>query len=74
LSASLIYKGVIVLLIVLIFLSLTGALVFLVQDKGKTKRTVTSLTVRVVLSMLLIILLVVGVATGLIEPHGFPPK
>lgn len=73
-SASLIYKGVIVLLIVLIFLSLTGALVFLVQDKGKTKRTVTSLTVRVVLSMLLIILLVVGVATGLIEPHGFPPK
>ena len=73
-TASLIYKGVIILVIVLIFASLAGALVFLVQDKGKTKRTVTSLTVRVALSMLLIILLVVGVATGLIEPHGFPSR
>lgn len=73
-TATLLYKGVIVLVIVLIFISLTGALVFLVQDKGKTRRTVTSLTVRVALSLLLIILLVAGVATGLLEPHGFPPR
>lgn len=74
LTASLVYKTVLVLLILLIFASLASALLFLVQDKGKTKRTVNSLTVRVALSILLVIMLVVGVATGLLQPHGFPHR
>lgn len=61
-------------LLVLIFLSLTLGLVFLVQDKGTTQRTVKSLTVRIVLSLLLFAMLIVGFATGMIRPHGVMPE
>ena len=71
-TAQLIFKGVVVLLLVVIFISLTSGLAFLVRDQGKTDRTVKSLTVRVALSIVLIILLIVGFATGLIQPHGLP--
>ncbi|MBI2992932.1 MAG: twin transmembrane helix small protein [Gammaproteobacteria bacterium] len=71
-TAQLIFKGIIVLLLIAVFISLTSGLAFLVRDQGKTERTVKSLTVRVVLSLALIILLVVGFALGLIQPHGLP--
>ena len=71
-TAQLLFKGVIVLLLIAVFISLASGLAFLVRDQGKTERTVKSLTVRVVLSLALIILLIVGFATGLIQPHGLP--
>lgn len=72
-TASLLFKIVVVILLLAIFASLTGGLAFLVRDKGRTDRTVKSLTLRIVLSVLLFLLLIVGFATGLIAPHGVGP-
>ena len=71
-TPQIIFKGLVILLLIVIFLALTSGLVFLVRDQGTTDRTVMSLTVRVALSIALILLLVVGYATGLIQPHGLP--
>ena len=40
------------------------------QDKGQGERTVKALTWRIGISLFLFILLMIGAATGLIEPHG----
>ena len=65
--------AVIVVLLVILF-SLGSSLVFLVQDKGRSTRTVKALTVRIALSLGLFILLMLAYALGLIAPHGvFPP-
>ena len=51
-----------------IIVSLASGLVFLVRDEGKTNRTVTSLTFRVTLSVVLLILLAFGFATRYVNP------
>ncbi|HEY5567930.1 MAG TPA: twin transmembrane helix small protein [Gammaproteobacteria bacterium] len=51
-----------------ILISLGSALVFLVRDSGKTQRTVVSLSIRVALSVLLLILLAIGFATKYLVP------
>ena len=43
-----------------IFASLGSGLYFLVRDRGKTDRTVMSLSIRVTLAILLLVLLAVG--------------
>jgi len=43
---------------------------FLAKDGGKTNRVVTSLTVRVVLSITLFCLLFAGYFSGELKPHG----
>ena len=53
--------------------SLFSGLFFLMKDKGTSERTVKALTVRVSLSVLLFILLMIGFATGLLQPHGITP-
>ena len=63
-------KSLIVLVLIAILISLFSGMIFLVKDNGKSKRTVTALTVRIVLSGALFILLMVAFATGLIQPHG----
>ena len=50
----------IILVMVGIVVSLGFGLYFLVKDRGKTERTVRSLTVRVGLAMLLLVLLGIG--------------
>ena len=50
----------IILVMVGIFVSLAFGLYFLVKDEGKTERTVWSLTVRVSLAALLLIILAIG--------------
>jgi len=67
------FKGLVLALLALIFLSLTSALGFLVRDRGRGERTVRALTVRIGLSVALFALLLLGFATGLIEPHGITP-
>ncbi len=66
------------LLIVIIFLaiivSLGSGLFALVDDKGKSKRLVNSLTVRISLSVLLFALLIIAYMNGLIQPHGIMPN
>ena len=72
-SGPVIFKGVVILLLIIILVALFSGMFFLVRDKGQTDRTVKSLTVRIVLSIVLFILLIIGFATGLIEPHGIAP-
>ena len=68
-----IFKIVVVILLVIILISLASGLIFLIRDKGKSDRTVKSLTLRIVLSIALFILLFIGFSAGLITPHGINP-
>lgn len=73
-SAPAIFKIAIVVLLAVILVSLASGLIFLVRDKGRSERTVKSLTLRIVLSIALFILLFIGFAAGLIRPHGVNPS
>ena len=73
-SAAFIFKVVIVLLLIIIIISLSSGMIFLVRDKGKSNRTVKSLTIRIVLSIFLFILLFIGFRAGWIQPHGVAPE
>jgi hypothetical protein len=59
-------KIVVILFLVAIVASLGSALFFLVNDQGKSKRTVKALAVRVGLSLTLFLLLMAGYYFGLI--------
>jgi len=63
-------KIIIVLFLFIIVGSLFSGLFHLVRDKGSSERTVKALTVRISLSVLLFILLMIGYATGVLQPHG----
>lgn len=65
------FKTIAIILLLLILLSLLSGVVFLFKDAGNQKRMVTSLTIRVILSVLLILVLVVGYFTGNIQPNNF---
>jgi len=49
---------------------MASALIFLVKDKGNSKRTANALTWRIAISVIAFILLIIGYMTGLIQPHG----
>ncbi|MCK5382518.1 MAG: twin transmembrane helix small protein [Gammaproteobacteria bacterium] len=66
-------KIIIVVFLLAIIGSLFSGLFFLMRDKGASERTVKALTVRVSLSVLLFILLMIGFATGVLQPHGIYP-
>ena len=66
-------KIIIVLFLFIIIGSLFSGLFYLVKDKGTSERTVRALTVRISLSVLLFLLLMLGYATGLLQPHGMMP-
>jgi len=54
---------VIILVLLGIIGSLGSGLYFLVRDRGKTERTVVSLSIRVGLAVLLLVLLAIGFVT-----------
>ena len=66
-------KIFVVLMLVVIICSLAAGFVFLINDRGTTTRTVRALTWRIGLSIVLVLLLMAGFATGLIRPHGALP-
>jgi cytochrome bd-type quinol oxidase subunit 2 len=53
-----------------IVLSLGSALVYLVRDKGESKKMARALTIRVGLSILLFLLLIAAWLLGWNQPHG----
>jgi hypothetical protein len=61
---------VILILLAAILYNLGAGLYFMMTDRGSTNRTVKSLTWRIGLSVLLILLVIVGILTGVIKPHG----
>lgn len=64
------FKTIIIALLGIILLSLSTALFSMIKDKGQSDRTVKALTVRIALSIGLILLLAIGAQFGLIQPHG----
>ncbi|MCA1713958.1 MAG: twin transmembrane helix small protein [Gammaproteobacteria bacterium] len=60
----------IVAFLVLILWNLGAGLYYMLVDKGQTKRTVNALTRRIALSVALILLVVLSIWMGWIEPHG----
>ncbi|MBL8511922.1 MAG: twin transmembrane helix small protein [Betaproteobacteria bacterium] len=53
-------KVIIVVLLVLVIISLFGGLFFMYKDKGNSKRAVNALTIRVALSIAIIVILICG--------------
>lgn len=63
-------KLLIIAFIIVILWNLGAGLYYMMVDKGKTNRTVKSLTWRIGFSLLLIVLVIIGIFTGVIKPHG----
>jgi succinate dehydrogenase/fumarate reductase cytochrome b subunit len=60
----------IVVFFVAIVYNLGAGLYFMINDKGGTDRMLKALTRRIALSVLLIALVMLGIWTGIIRPHG----
>ena len=63
-------KLIIILFLIVIVYNLGAGLYYMMIDKGQTDRTVKALTWRIGLSVFLILLIIVGIFTGVIQPHG----
>jgi succinate dehydrogenase/fumarate reductase cytochrome b subunit len=65
------FKFIIIILLVLIIYNLVMGFVYILKDKSSSSRGLTSLKTRIVLSVTLFILLIVGYYMDLIKPNGF---
>ena len=63
---------VVVGFLAVILWNLGAGLYYLLVDKGRTKRTVNALTRRIAVSVALIVLVILGIATGVLHPHAGP--
>lgn len=63
-------KIIIIVFLVAIVWNLGAGLYYMMTDKGGSDRTVKALTRRIGLSVVLIVLVIIGIATGVIQPHG----
>ncbi|MGR3985031.1 MAG: twin transmembrane helix small protein [Gammaproteobacteria bacterium] len=62
-------KLIIIILLLFVVGSLFSALYFLITDASKSKRVVKSLSWRIALSLFILLLLFIGIQSGLIVPH-----
>ena len=62
-------KVLVVVLLLLVLISLFSALYFMYRDKGDSRRMVTALTFRIVLSILIFLILIGSYYFGLIPPR-----
>ncbi len=60
----------IIAFLILILWNLGAGLYYMLNDKGKTDRTVKALTRRIALSVALILFVVLAIYMGWITPHG----
>lgn len=63
-------KLLIIGVLIVILYNLGAGLYYMMVDKGKSDRTVKSLSWRISLSVGLILLVILGIYTGVIKPHG----
>ena len=63
------FKFLVIFILVVILISLTGGLHFLIKDKDESTRLARSLTLRVILSVFLFVLLFFGYSMGWITPN-----
>lgn len=66
----LLFKLIIVIFLLFVVGSLFSALYFLVKDPSRSKRVVKSLSWRIALSLVILLLLVAGIQFGFIVPHN----
>ncbi len=64
-------KIIVIALLVVIMVSLASGLVFLVKDKGETRRTLTALKFRIGLSLLAFAIILIGFFSGMIPMNSF---
>ena len=57
-------KIILVVLLILVVISLFSGLYFMYQDKGKSRRTVVALTIRVALSVTIFMIVIAGFVMG----------
>ena len=57
-------KIILVVLLALVLVSLFSGLYFMYRDKGKTRRSVIALTIRVALSVTIFVIVIVGYFIG----------
>lgn len=69
-SATALYKILLVIVFLVVIFELGQALYFMMTDRSGGSRTAWALTRRVFFSALLIVLVIVGIATGILHPHG----
>lgn len=69
-SSTTLYKVVLVIVFLAVIFELGQALYFMMTDRTGSSRTAWALTRRVALSILLIVLIVIGIVTGILHPHG----
>ncbi|RYZ71649.1 MAG: twin transmembrane helix small protein [Lysobacteraceae bacterium] len=60
----------IIAFLIVILWNLGAGLYYLLVDKGQSKRTVNALTRRIAFSVVLILLVALGIYSGVIKPHG----
>jgi len=63
-------KPAIIIVFILLLISLFSGLLFLIKDQGSSKRTLNSLTIRVVLAAVLLLLVSYGVLTGSLKSQA----
>lgn len=63
-------KLIVIAFLIVIVYNLGAGLFYMLTDKGQSDRTVKALTRRIGLSVLLILLVILGILTGIIQPHG----
>jgi TRAP-type C4-dicarboxylate transport system permease large subunit len=61
-------KILLVVLLCMVLISLFSGLYFMYKDKGKSRRVVNALTIRIGLSMLIIVVVIVGYFSGMLPP------
>jgi hypothetical protein len=66
-------KLLIIAFLIVILWNLGAGLYYMMVDKGTTNRTVRSLSWRIGISVALILVVMAGIYTGWIKPHGVLP-
>ncbi|MGH8125784.1 MAG: DUF2909 domain-containing protein [Rhodanobacteraceae bacterium] len=69
-SLTTLYKIILVVVFLVVIFELGQALYFMMTDRPGSGRAAWALTRRVAFSILLIALIVIGIATGILHPHG----
>jgi hypothetical protein len=63
-------KIFVILILLVIIVSLGGALVYLLKDRNRSHRAAHALTIRIGLSLALLFFLVLAYSAGWLHPHG----
>ncbi|MGA2654698.1 MAG: DUF2909 domain-containing protein [Gammaproteobacteria bacterium] len=64
-------KIFLILIIVSMLVTLGTGLIYLIKDQGRSERTLKTLMIRAGFTLVLLIILLAGIATGFIQLHPF---